>query len=117
LSENRGADYGKIVGDARYPVSHAPLLTFTRPIRCPKGKSASPEGLPYPSRGLPPDMAGAQYHQYRVVKDIPGNLVETSYIEKAFYENRTHPPGIQFTFSKPISELVKEGYLEELQVP
>jgi len=116
---NQAPDGGKIIGDSRYPVSHDPLLTDVTIDRfgSPGGKCASPEGLPYPSRGLPPDMAGAQYHQYRVVRDIPGNLVETSYIEKAFYENRGHPPGIQFTFSKSISELVKEGYLEELQVP
>ncbi len=85
---HQAPDGGKIIGDSRYPVSHDPLLTDVTIDRfgSPGGKFASPEGLPYPSRGLPPDMAGAQYHQYRVVRDIPGNLVETSYIEKAFYE-------------------------------
>jgi len=38
--------------------------------------------------------------------------VETSFVEKAFYESRGNPPGIQYSFSKRISELLEEGYLE-----
>ncbi len=41
----------------------------------------------------------------------PGNLVETSFVEKAFYESRASPPSIQYSFNKQIAELVKEGYL------
>ncbi len=63
------------------------------------------------------DAAGSQYHRYKVVKEIPGNLVETNFVEKAFYENRANPPGVQFSFSKSIDELVEEGYLEEIHLP
>jgi len=95
-------------------VSHEPLPTGLVIDRFgdPRGSFASPEGVPYPSRGLPPEAAGSVYHQYRVVREIPGDLVETSFVEKAFYENRGNPPGIQYSFSKRISELLEEGYLE-----
>lgn len=110
---HQAPDGGKSVGDARYPVSHEPLpagLAIDR-FGSPKGSFASPEGIPYPSRGLPPEAAGSEYHQYRVVREIPSNLVETSFVEKAFDESRASPPGIQYSFNKQIVELVKEGYL------
>jgi len=51
---NQAPDGGKIIGYSRYPVSHDPLLTDVTIDRfgSPGGKFASPEGLPYPSRGL-----------------------------------------------------------------
>jgi len=63
------------------------------------------------------DAAGSQYHRYKVVKEIPGNLVETSFVENAFYENRGNSPGVQFSFSNSIDELIEAGYLEEIQLP
>lgn len=114
---NQAPDGGKIVGDARYPISHDPLppgLAIDR-FGDPGGRFASPDTVPYPSRGLPPESAGSEYHRYQVVREIPGNLVETSFIEKAFYETRGIPPGVQYTFTVSISELVDRGYLSIVQ--
>ena len=74
----------------------------------PRGNYVSPEGTPYPSRGLPADSIGSGYHVYEVVKPIP---VRSSLVERAFGELGG---GKQYLLDKPLSWYLSQGDIVEV---
>jgi hypothetical protein len=76
----------------------------------PSGSYASPEGTPYPERGLPPTSLTDEYHRYRVEKPLPPEVTQGE-IAPAF---EMPGGGTQYFFDKPIQWYLDNGYLSEV---
>lgn len=74
-----------------------------------RGRFVSPVNTPFPARGLPDAAKQKPYHQYEVVKPIS---VRTGSV--APWGN-SPGMGTQHLLDRPVSELVKGGYLREVR--
>lgn len=74
----------------------------------PGGKFVAEAGTPYGQRALPPGSDSREFHTYRVVKPFE---VDAGPAAPWFGEPGG---GTQYLFPKRISELIDEGYLEEV---
>lgn len=73
------------------------------------GSYAAPFDTPYEERSLPPGTKDSRpYKVFRVLRRLK---TEAGKIAAAFGEKGG---GVQYKFGKPISELIKQGFLEEL---
>lgn len=73
------------------------------------GSFAAPIDTPYEERALPPGTKESR--PYKVYKVLRAVKAETGKIAAAFGEEGG---GIQYKFGKPISELIDNGFLEEV---
>jgi RHS repeat-associated protein len=69
------------------------------------GTYASPAGMPFPLRALPPSAADAPYNVYQVLKPLP---VQAGTIAPAFGQIGN---GIQYILPRSVVALIEEGYL------
>jgi uncharacterized protein YukE len=76
----------------------------------PSGSYASPEGTPYPERGLPVTSLTDEYHRYRVEKPLPDTVTQGD-IAPAF---EMPGGGTQYFFDKPIQWYIDHGYMTEI---
>jgi hypothetical protein len=76
----------------------------------PGGYFLSPEGTPYPQRGLPNDNLAKPYHRYEVVRPFDWNK---ALVKPAFEEPGL---GVQFRLDDnfPVDYYLKNGYLRDL---
>jgi hypothetical protein len=71
------------------------------------GRYFSPEGTPFPQRGLPPSAARAAYSKYEVLRDLPA---EGGLVDPVFGPGL----GIQYKSALSARQLVRQGYLRRL---
>ena len=72
------------------------------------GSFLSPDGTPYPQRGLPADNLAKNYHRYEVVQPLPA---KAGVIAPAFGEPGR---GLQYRLDKPVQWYIDNGYLREV---
>jgi uncharacterized Zn-binding protein involved in type VI secretion len=72
------------------------------------GSYLSPEGTPFPDRALAPKSVNDPYHAYKVVKPLE---VRSGEIAPAFDQPGG---GIQYKAPAKVSELIRDGYLVEI---
>jgi hypothetical protein len=72
------------------------------------GSFLSPDGTPYPQRGLPADNLAKNYHRYQVLQPLPA---KAGVIAPAFGEPGL---GLQYRLDKSVQWYIDNGYLREI---
>ena len=87
---------------------HVPTGTVIDRYGEPHGTFLSPDGTPYPQRGLPADNLARNYHRYEVLQPLPA---KAGVIAPAFGEPGM---GLQYRLDQRVQWYLDNGYLREL---
>ncbi|GAA3843247.1 hypothetical protein GCM10022243_07140 [Saccharothrix violaceirubra] len=75
----------------------------------PEGRVLAETGTPFTARSLPPAVAKAPYHRYRVTRDVPVWFT----LSAEWFGQRGG--GVRYRTTYPVADLVALGYLEEIR--